>query len=81
MTIIKRGGSTSDSTIGLHGVPAFLSGQTEHRLGRLLFNFNNCSVHGVALPGLYLVVGIQPAVETAGYKPFAAPRLHHQTRT
>ncbi len=35
------------------------------------------------LPGLHLVVGILPAVETvetAGYKPFAAPRLHHEIR-
>ena len=32
------------------------------------------------LPGLHLVVGILPAVDTAGYKPFAAPRLHYKTR-
>ena len=32
------------------------------------------------LPGLYLVVGIRTAVDTAGDEPFAAPRLHHKTR-
>ena len=30
--------------------------------------------------GASLVVGILPAVDTAGYKPFAAPRLHRKTR-
>ncbi len=33
------------------------------------------------LPGLHSLVTILPAVDTAGYKPFAAPRLHHKTRT
>ena len=32
------------------------------------------------LPGLHLVVGIRPAVKTAGYKPCAPPRLHYKTR-
>ena len=51
MTIIKRGGSTSDIKIGLHGVPAFLSGQTVHRLGRLFFDILVSTVHGVARQG------------------------------
>ena len=32
------------------------------------------------LPGLHCWVGILPAVDTAGYRPFAAPRLHHTHR-
>ena len=33
------------------------------------------------LPGLHFQMGILPAVDTAGYKSFAAPRLHYKPRT
>lgn len=39
------------------------------------------NAEGVALPGLHSYVGVVTRVDTADCKPFAAPRLHHQTRT
>jgi len=41
----------SDFRIGVHGGPAILSGQTDHRLGRRFFYGIVPSVHGVALRG------------------------------
>jgi len=55
MTIIRRGGSPSDFAIGFHGVPAFLSGQTEHRQERSLLISRIPSVHGVARRGRLVV--------------------------
>ncbi|MBI1827132.1 MAG: hypothetical protein HY287_18060 [Planctomycetes bacterium] len=59
-----RGGSASDPRIGLHGVPAFLSGQ--QNIGRdaafSVISWN--SVHGVACRGYESCV--EPVAETFG---------------
>ena len=51
MTIIKRGGSTSELRFGIHGVPAFLSGQQNIGTDAVFATTLMASVHGVARRG------------------------------